>query len=121
MKGEGQIIATAHIASRIFALRGEKVLLDADLAQIYGVPTKALNRAVKRNKDRFPEDFLFQLTDDEIMRCQIGTASRRREIGFHVKYDEPAKAKRRNPGKLQPQINFQRSRSCFPRRAESFS
>jgi hypothetical protein len=41
------------------------------------VPTKALNRAVKRNKDRFPEDFLFQLTRDELMRCQIGTASKR--------------------------------------------
>jgi hypothetical protein len=53
------------------------VLLDVDLAQIYGVPTKALNRAVKRNKERFPEDFLFQLTRDELMRCQIGTASKR--------------------------------------------
>jgi hypothetical protein len=40
-------------------------------------PTKALNRAVKRNKDRFPEDFLFLLTGDKIMRCQIGTASKR--------------------------------------------
>jgi len=77
MKSEGNIVSATHIESHIFALRGEKVLLDADLAQIYGVPTKVLNRAVKRNKDRFPEDFLFQLTGDEIMRYQIGTASKR--------------------------------------------
>jgi ORF6N domain len=77
MKSEGKIVSAAHIESHIFALRGEKVLLDVDLAQIYGVPTKALNRAVKRNKERFPEDFLFQLTRDELMRCQIGTASKR--------------------------------------------
>jgi len=77
MKSEGHTVSATHIESHIFALRGEKVLLDANLAQIYGVPTKVLNRAVKRNKDRFPEDFLFQLTGDEIMRCQIGTASKR--------------------------------------------
>jgi len=77
VKTESKIIAAARIESCIVALRGEKVLLDSDLAQIYGVPTKALNRAVKRNKARFPEDFLFQLTADEIMRCQIGTASKR--------------------------------------------
>jgi hypothetical protein len=71
------MVSAVHIESHIFALRGEKVLLDVDLAQIYGVPTKALNRAVKRNKERFPEDFLFQLTRDELMRCQIGTASKR--------------------------------------------
>ena len=52
-------------------------MLDADLARIYGVLTKALNRAIKRNADRFPEDFVFKLTGAEAMRCQIGTASRR--------------------------------------------
>jgi ORF6N domain len=79
MKNEARekIASAPDIQSRIFTLRGEKVLLDSDLAQIYGVPTGALNRAVKRNKDRFPEDFLFKLTADEIMRCQIGIASRR--------------------------------------------
>jgi ORF6N domain len=72
--------AVAHapeIASRIITLRGEKVILDADLAWIYGVKTGQLNRAVKRNLDRFPEDFLFRLTAGEAMRCQSGTASRR--------------------------------------------
>lgn len=49
----------------ILNLRGQKVLLDADLAAIYGVPTKALNQAVKRNADRFPEDFMFRISKDE--------------------------------------------------------
>jgi hypothetical protein len=77
LKSKNKIVSAPDIESCILALRGEKVLLDADLAQIYGVPTKALNRAVKRNIDRFPEDFLFQLTGDETMRCQIGAASKR--------------------------------------------
>ena len=46
-------------------IRGEKVIIDADLAEFYGVPTKRLNEQVKRNKDRFPEDFMFQLNADE--------------------------------------------------------
>jgi hypothetical protein len=58
-------------------LRGQKVMLDFDLARIYGVETKALNRAVKRNRERFPSDFLFQLSEKEWenLRCQIGTSS----------------------------------------------
>ena len=77
MTSPRKTVAAPEIESRIFTLRGEKVLLDADLARIYGVPTKALNRAVKRNHERFPEDFLFRLTDGEVMRCQIGAASKR--------------------------------------------
>ena len=49
----------------ILLIRGQKVILDRDLARLYGVSTKALNQAVKRNVDRFPEDFMFQLTMDE--------------------------------------------------------
>ena len=52
----------------ILAVRGQKIILDADLAEIYGVETRALNQAVKRNQDRFPDDFLFELTRDEILR-----------------------------------------------------
>lgn len=53
------------IASRILSIRGQKVMIDADLAELYGVPTKALNQAVKRNPARFPGDFMFQLTEVE--------------------------------------------------------
>ena len=52
------------IANKIMLIRGHKVMLDADLAELYGVPTKALNQAVKRNASRFPEDFLFRLSPD---------------------------------------------------------
>lgn len=64
------------IGRRIYLIRGHKVMLDRDLATLYGVPTKFLNRAVKRNLIRFPSDFMFRLTDTEIgiLRCQIGTS-----------------------------------------------
>ena len=53
------------IQSKIYEIRGQKVMLDRDLAEMYGVQTKALNQAVKRNIDRFPEDFMFQLISEE--------------------------------------------------------
>ena len=69
------IVPAERIERVILALRGHKVLLDSDLAVLYGVETKALNRAVKRNVERFPADFMLQLTDEEakILRCQSGT------------------------------------------------
>lgn len=65
-----------NLAALVLAIRGEKVLLDADLADLYGVATKVLNQAVKRNLDRFPVDFMFQLTPEEWegMRSQIVTS-----------------------------------------------
>ncbi len=68
-----------NVAPLVRLIRGEKVLLDADLAGLYGVATKVLNQAVKRNAERFPEDFMFQLTpeESEAMRSQIVTASSR--------------------------------------------
>ena len=63
-----------NVAQFVRVVRGEKVLLDSDLATLYGVETGALNRAVKRNIARFPDDFMFQVADDEWenLRCQIG-------------------------------------------------
>ena len=58
-------MATVSIHKFIYEIRGLKVMLDSDLARLYEVPTHRLNEAVKRNKDRFPEDFMFQLTNDE--------------------------------------------------------
>lgn len=70
------------VAARIVTARGQKVILDADLASIYGVTTKVLNQAVKRNPNRFPEDFAFQLTPDEFagMRSQFVTTSAKRRL-----------------------------------------
>jgi len=66
-----------RIAHSILLLRGQKVLLDADLAELYGVQTKVLVQAVKRNLERFPDDFMFQLTNQEfnVLRSQIVTSS----------------------------------------------
>ena len=87
------------IRSRIFTIRGVQVMLDRDLAELYGVPTKVLNQAVKRNIERFPERFMFQLTKDELadlrsqivtsnidtsLRSQIVTLNKRQ--GQHLKY-----------------------------------
>jgi hypothetical protein len=71
------ITSVEQIESRIFVIRGQKVMLDADLAELYGVETKALNRAVKRNFERFPEDFMFQFTPEEFvgLRYQFGTSN----------------------------------------------
>ena len=72
------LIPAARIERKIFLLRGEKVMLDSDLAELYDVETKALNQAVKRNLDRFPQDFMFQLSSEEagsILRSQIVTSS----------------------------------------------
>jgi hypothetical protein len=65
------------IVRRIYAIRGTKVMLDADLAELYQVPTKRLNEAVKRNITRFPDDFMFQLTPEEAesLRSQFATSN----------------------------------------------
>ena len=65
MPNEKNIVATGVIPARIMTIRGQKIIIDADLADLYGVPTKALNQAVKRNQGRFPSDFMFQVTQDE--------------------------------------------------------
>src|SRR5207244_5758437 len=68
-----QVISAEQIVRRIFYFRGEKVLLDFDLATLYGVATKALNQAVKRNRERFPDDFMFQLTTEEVLTLRSQT------------------------------------------------
>jgi hypothetical protein len=59
------VVTIGRIQQRILLMRGEKVIIDADLAQFYGVPTSRLNEQVRRNKERFPADFMFQLTQEE--------------------------------------------------------
>jgi len=65
MENSKQLVPDECIESTIFVMRGEKVIIDADLARLYGVTTKRLNEQVKRNKDRFPADFMFRLTAQE--------------------------------------------------------
>ena len=79
-----ELIPISHIVRSIHFLRGQKVLLDFDLAELYGVTIKVLNQAVKRNADRFPKDFMFQITATEMksLRSQFVTLKR----GQHRKY-----------------------------------
>src|SRR5262245_46176246 len=72
--GAGAVIPRERITGAILLLRGQKVILDVDLAELYGVDTGALNRAVKRNVERFPVDFMFQLSrkEAEDLSCQFG-------------------------------------------------
>ena len=76
-----QIVPLETIQNRILIIRGVKVILDSDLAQLYGTTTKRLNEQVRRNLTRFPHDFTFQLTvkEAEDMRSQFATASKRNE------------------------------------------
>ena len=71
------LIPREIIENKIYILRGKKVILDSDLSSLYGVETKVLKRAVKRNIERFPDDFMFELNKEEmeILRCQFGTSS----------------------------------------------
>ena len=68
-----------NVAPLVRAIRGEKVLLDADLAALYGVQARALNQAVARNRQRFPEDFMFRLSAEEFEAIRSVTASREAE------------------------------------------
>jgi len=80
MPPDVSLIPMERIERAILLIRGEKVMLDSDLAELYGVETKVLNQAVKRNAGRFPEDFMFRLTVDEVAdlnRSQIVTGSQK--------------------------------------------
>lgn len=77
MKTEISLYDTEKLKNKIFTIRGQQVMLDVDLAEIYGYETKYFNRQIKNNIERFDEDFRFQLTDEEVanLRCKIFTSS----------------------------------------------
>jgi phage regulator Rha-like protein len=85
MKETEILIPEEVIMSKIYLIRGQKVMIDRDLAELYGVETKQLKRAVRRNLDRFPEDFMFELHKEELQnwRSQFGT-SNRDKMGLRV-------------------------------------
>jgi ORF6N domain-containing protein len=85
-KNKTALIAIEAIASRIVVLRGQRVMLDADLAALYGVTTKRLNEQVRRNLERFPSDFMFQLANQEVAILRSQFATLRAGHGQHRKY-----------------------------------
>ncbi|WP_235524254.1 ORF6N domain-containing protein [Pedobacter sp. Hv1] len=74
------ILSDDSVVNKIYEIRNQKVMLDRDLAELYGVETRTLNQAVKRNRDRFPEDFMFQLNTQELenWKSQIVISNRER-------------------------------------------
>jgi hypothetical protein len=72
---KADVVPMERIRQAILLVRGLKVMLDRDLAMLYGVETRALNQAVKRNRERFPDDFMFELTREEIMRLSQSVIS----------------------------------------------
>ena len=74
---KGQVVSEKFIEQKIFLIRGQKVMIDRDLAKLYEVETKYLTRQVRRNIQRFPNDFMLSLTRQEVtnLRCQFGTSS----------------------------------------------
>ncbi len=86
MAEEGKIVLVDQIEPLILEIRGQKVLLDSDLALLYGVPTKRLNEQVRRNRERFPEDFMLQLTNEEVESLRSQNATLKTGRGQHRKY-----------------------------------
>jgi hypothetical protein len=86
MSNERGLVPVGYIERRIVFLRGERVILDSELAALYGVETKVLNQAIKRNIERFPEDFMFRLTAEEAqsLRCQTGTLDDSRSLRSQI-------------------------------------
>ncbi len=80
------VVAANVIEGKIYLIRGQKVLLDSDLAELYGVTTKRLNEQVGRNADRFPKDFMFQLTTNEFESLRSHFATLKKGRGAHRKY-----------------------------------
>jgi hypothetical protein len=84
MSANARIESSERIEKSILLIRRQRVMLDSDLAELYGVPTKVLNQAVRRNQTRFPQDFMFQLTQQEFqsLRSQIVTSSFKSQIAI---------------------------------------
>lgn len=83
---ESAAIPLEVIARRIYLIRGHRVMLDSHLAELYQVPTKVLNQAVRRNLSRFPEDFMFQLSDEEAASLRSQSVTLDKGRGRHSKY-----------------------------------
>jgi hypothetical protein len=103
MPKSSNLIPIENIAHRILLLRGQKVLLDADLAELYGVETKRLNEQVKRNSLRFPPDFIFTLSQEEFanLKSQSATSSwgGRRKLPLALEKDVGPKSSKKRTSK----------------------
>jgi len=115
MKQKNETRGPGNIEGLIHTVRAQKVILDADLAMLFGVPGKRLNEQVKRNATRFPADFMFQLTLEEFvsLRSQIATLKSGR--GKHRKYLPYAFTERSDHGRNCPKYRAGRADECVRR------
>ena len=93
MEKNDKLMTVDNIRNHVYFIRGQQVMLDQDLADIYGYEVKRLNEQVKRNINRFPEDFMFELTDNEVeelLRSQIATLNKMKKRGKNIKYNPHA-------------------------------
>lgn len=97
-----QASLASRVEQRILLVRGHRVLLDSDLASLYGVPTKALNLAVKRNRKRFPGDFMFQLTAEERNRLKYGFQAESESSALRFQFE----TSKRRGGRRYPPYAF---------------
>jgi phage regulator Rha-like protein len=99
MSDKKSLVPIERIERMIIFIRGQKVMLDSDLAELYGVETKVLNQAVKRNIERFPEDFMFQLTGEEweVLRCHFGTSNKPADLRSQNVTSKDGRGGRRYP------------------------
>ena len=109
-KDEIMLVSHESLVKKIYIIRGQKVMLDFELAEIYGYETKRFNEQVKRNIEKFDEDFMFQLTDEEVSelsRSQNATLNKSAGRGSNIKY---------NPHAFTEQGLFKFSnKPCYPR------
>ena len=97
------------ITNKIYLIRGEKVMLDRDLAELYGVETKYLKRQVRRNQLRFPDDFMFELSQEEFQnwRSQFGTSNQDKNIELVFRYLDELIEKQEQPNERR-KIGYKR-------------
>jgi hypothetical protein len=108
---------TVQVERRIYLISGKKVMLDHDLAELYGVDTGALNRAVKRNGDRFPGDLMFQLGGDEWerLRCQIGISNKGTGVSHSaLRFQSGTSKSRRGGRRYLPYAFTEQASRCYP-------
>jgi phage regulator Rha-like protein len=86
MKKDLGLVPTEIIENKIFLARGIKVMLDSDLAELYGVPTKVFNQAIRRNAERFPNDFMFKLSKEETLSLRSQFVTLKKGRGHYSKY-----------------------------------
>jgi ORF6N domain-containing protein len=119
---KADLVPTEFVERRILTIRGHNVIIDADLAELYGVETRALNQAIRRNIERFPEDFAFRLTADEFDNLRSQSVISNTGRGGRHGHEKPmSKASRKQSGGLPMTTPEERTRENIDARLASWA